>query len=91
MDERTIEWLTLLARALFGAAALALLLSVIAAVAIAGSESSVPGLDEVQRENRGVFAIGALGAGLTASGVLAGIAGIIRLLLDERERTIPPA
>ena len=48
-------------------------LAVVAAIAIAGSESAIPGLDEIQRQNRGVVAIVAFGAGITAAGLLAGL------------------
>lgn len=76
-----------LGRALIWAAVTALGLGVIAAIAIAGSESSIPGLDELQRQNRGVVALAAFGFGLTAAGVLAGLGALVRLKVAEaRER-----
>lgn len=84
MDERTLEWLDILARALIWGAASVLALSVIAALVVATSESSLPGLDVLQRENRGLVAVAALGGGITAAGVLAGLGAILRLLLEER-------
>ena len=87
MDERTLEWLDVLARALMWAALAVLVLSVIGAVAVATSETSLPGLDVLQRENRGLLAVGALGGGIAAAGVLAGLGAILRLLLaDRRDR-----
>jgi len=84
VDERTLEWLDILARALIWGAATVLALSVIAALVVATSESSLPGLDVLQRENRGLVAVAALGGGITAAGVLAGLGAILRLLLEER-------
>lgn len=84
MTERTLEWLEILGRALIAAAGLVLVLAVIAAIAIASSESSIPGLDELQRQNRGVLAVVALGSGITSAGVLAGLGAILRLQLAER-------
>ena len=63
-------------------------LAVVAAIAIAGSESAIPGLDEIQRQNRGVVSVIAFGSGLAAGGVLAGLGGILRLMIaDRRERS----
>ena len=92
MDDRTIDAFDLLARVLMAAAVAVLVLGILGAVLIAGSESSVPGLDEVQRENRGALSVGALAGGIVASGVLAGLGAILRLLVAERrERTGAPA
>lgn len=84
MDERTLGWLELLSRALIWGAVTVIGLGVVVAIAIAGSETAVPGLDEIQRENRGVVAVMAFGSGLVAGGVLAGLGGIIRLLVADR-------
>ena len=87
MDERALEWLDVLARALMWAALAVLVLSAIGAVAVATSETSLPGLDVLQRENRGLVAVAGLAGGIAAAGVLAGLGGILRLLLaDRRER-----
>ena len=88
MDERTIDVLELLGRVLMAAAVAVLVLSVLCAVLIAGSESSVPGLDTLQRENRGVFAVAALGAGIVSAGILAGLGAILRVLLEERRERL---
>jgi hypothetical protein len=84
MDERGLEWLELIARALMFGALVVLVLSLIGTVVIATSESSIPGFDELQRENRGVIAVLALGGGIAAAGVMAGLGGILRLMIAER-------
>lgn len=84
VDERTLEWLDILARGLFWAAGLTLALSVIGTIAIATSQNNLPVIEDIQRQSRGVLAIGALGGGITAAGVLAGLGAIIRLLVAER-------
>lgn len=86
MDERTLEWFEILARALIWGAGLVLALSVIGALVAATSESSLPGLDVIQRESRGFVSVAALGGGIAAAGVLAGLGAILRLLVDERRR-----
>ncbi len=88
MDERTLGWLELLSRALIWGAVTVIGLAVVVAIAIAGSETAVPGLDEIQRQNRGVVAVIAFGSGLVAAGVLAGLGAILRLMIaDRREKT----
>ena len=84
MDPRTLDLLDLLGRALLWGAVAVLVLALIATIAIAGSESSIPGFDELQRQNRGVFAVGAIGAGLTSAGALAGLGALVRLRVAER-------
>ena len=85
MDERTLGLLDTLGRALLWGAVAVVGLAVISAVAIAGSETTIPGLDEIQRENRGVVSVIALGSGITGAGLLAGLGAIVRLL-DEGRR-----
>ncbi|MFI5123610.1 MAG: hypothetical protein ACHQJ5_12015 [Vicinamibacteria bacterium] len=84
MDERTLALFEALARALIWAAVAVIGLAVVAAIAIAGSESTLPGLDELQRQNRGVVAVNAFGSGLTAGGVHAGLGVISRLMVADR-------
>ena len=84
MDERTLEWLEILARALFWGAAAVLALSVVGAIAIASSDNALPLFEEVERQGRGVAAIAALGGGITGAGLLAGLGAIIRLLIAQR-------
>jgi hypothetical protein len=84
VDERTLALFEALAKALMWAAVAVIGLAVVAAIAIAGSESTLPGLDELQRQNRGVVAVIAFGSGLAAGGVLAGLGVIIRLMVADR-------
>ena len=84
MDERTLGLLDTLGRALLWGAVAVVGLAVISAVAIAGSETTIPGLDEIQRENRGVVSVIALGSGITGAGLLAGLGAIVRLLVEGR-------
>jgi hypothetical protein len=84
MDERSLELLDVLARALMVGAVVVLVLSVVGAIAIGSSESSIPGFDELQRENRGVVAVATVGAGIAGAGVMAGLGAILRLMIAER-------
>jgi hypothetical protein len=84
VDERTLGMLDTLGRALLWGAVAVIGLAVIAAIAIASSETAIPGLDEIQRENRGVVAVIALGSGITGAGLLAGVGAIVRLLVESR-------
>ena len=84
MDERTLEWFDILGRVLMYIAAAVLVLSAIGALTIAGSESNLPLVEDVQRQNRGTIALAALGGGLTSAGVLAGLGAVIRLLVADR-------
>ncbi len=89
MDESSLEWLDTLGRALLWAALVVLVLAVIGAITVASSESAIPGLDELQRENRGIAAVAAIGGGLTAGGILAGLGALVRLRVAEHRR--PPS
>jgi hypothetical protein len=84
VDARTLDWLDTLGRGLMWAAVAVLGLSMIGAVAILTTDSVVGLFEDVQRQGRGILAIGAFGGGLTASGVLAGLGAIIRLKVAER-------
>jgi hypothetical protein len=84
-DER-LELLRLLARLLFAAAAMVLAFSVVGAIMIASTDNAVPGLETLQRQSRGIGALAALGGGVLGSGVLAGLAGILTVLLEREER-----
>lgn len=84
MGAREREWLRVLANGLFVFAVLVLLLSLIAGVSVAGSESTVPGIDTIQRENRGAIAFATIAFGLVSAGVLSGLGGILRVLLAQR-------
>ncbi len=87
MDEQTLNWLDILGRVLMWAAVVVLVFSVIGAITIGSSQSSLPLVEDVQRENRGTIALAALGGGIASAGVLAGLGAIIRLLVaDRRDR-----
>ena len=85
MDERTLEWLQLLARALIWAAALVLALSVIGAIQIATSESGTGIFTDFEQQSRGIAAVAALGAGVSAAGILAGLGAILLVVLAGRQ------
>lgn len=91
MNERSLDTLELLARALAAGAAVVIFLGLLGAILIAGSESSVPGVDEIQRESRGTLAVASLAGGIVAAGVLAGLSGILRLLIAERRDRLAEA
>ena len=73
--------LTTLATALFVGAFAVVLLSAIGAVFILTTSIAIPLFQELQEANRGIAAVLAIGGGLTAASVMAGIAGILRVLL----------
>jgi hypothetical protein len=81
VDERTLELFRLLARALLWGAAAVLILAVIAAIAIASSQSQLGLFADVERQGRAIAAIAALGGGITGAGILAGLGAILQLLL----------
>ena len=91
MEPRTLEWLEILVRALFWAAAVVLLLSCVGAAGIVGSDSALPGFEDVQREGRTIAAIAAFGGGIAAAGVLSGLGGILSLLVADRMERLPAA
>jgi hypothetical protein len=86
VDERTLEWLEVLARALLWGAALAVALGVILAIAIATTDSTVLGFEDVQREGKGIATVAALGVGIGGAGILAGLGGVLRLLIEAERR-----
>ncbi len=64
-----------------------LLLSVIGAVAIGSSSSTLPIVGELQQQNRGTIAVGVVAAGITSAGILSGLGALIRLqVASRRER-----
>lgn len=90
MDRQALEWYALLARALIWAAGIVLLLSIIGAVVIVGSETALPLLEDAERQGRGVAALASLGGGLAAAGILAGLGSILRLLVQVRLDALGP-
>lgn len=91
MSRSTLEWYELLARGLIWAAGIVFLLALIGTVVIAGSDNSLPLLEDVERQGRGIAALASLGGGLTASGLLGGLGAILRLQVADRLATLPPA
>ena len=77
-----------LGRALMWAAVAVLGLSVIGALAILTSNNAVFLDEDIQRQGRGILAVGAFAGGLAAAGVLAGLGAIVRLKVAELR---PPA
>lgn len=87
MAQTTLEWLDILGRALFWAAVVVIVLSIVGAVAIASSSSTLPVVGELQQQNRGTIAVGALVIGITAAGALAGLGALVRLnVAAQRQR-----
>jgi hypothetical protein len=92
VDRTTLEWYEMLARGLIWLAAIVMLLAVVGAVVIAGSDDSLGLLTEnVERQGRGVAALASLGGGITAAGVLAGLGAILRLHVSDHMQALPPA
>jgi hypothetical protein len=77
---------SVLANALFVTAAIVLAVSLIAAIVLASSDETIVGFENVERQGRSVAAFGALGGGLTAAGILAGLGGVLKLLLERGRR-----
>jgi hypothetical protein len=91
VSRSTLEWYELIARGMTWAAAIVLLLAIVGAVVIAGSDSAVPTFEEAERQGRGFFALVSLGGGIAAAGMLAGLGAILRLLVSERLAKLGPA
>ena len=89
MDRNTLEWYDLLARGLLWAGAIVLLLSVIGAVIIAGSENAIGIAPEAEEQGRGFIALVSLGGGIAAAGVLAGMGALLRMGVAERLERLP--
>ena len=83
MDARTLGLLDTLGRGLLWGAVAVLGLSVIGAIAILTSDNAVFLDDNIQRQGRGILAVGTFGGGLAAAGVLAGLGAIVRLKVAE--------
>lgn len=72
----------LLAKTLLGASALLLLLTLIGVFQALTGESSLPIFQDFQQESRGAIALVSFGSGITAAGILAGLGGILRALVE---------
>ena len=66
-----------------------LLLSVIGAIQIAATQTELGIAPEFEKQSRGIVAVGALGAGISAAGILVGLGAILRVLLAAREEAAP--
>ncbi len=81
MDQQTTTLLRALARGLFYAAAVVLLLSIVGATQAFTSDAQLVGLPELEQQGRTAAAIFALAGGITAAGILSGLGALILLLL----------
>lgn len=91
MNRATLEWYELLARSLAWLAGIVLVLAAVAAIVIAGSDSSAPIFGDIEKQGRGVAALAALAGGITAAGLLAGAGAILRVLVADRLERLGPA
>ena len=81
-SQTTVEdRLRTLSTALFWAAGIVLLLSIIGAITVASSQTLGVFLPEVEQQGRGFVALATLASGFTGAGLLAGLGGILRALL----------
>jgi hypothetical protein len=89
MAPSTLRRYELLARLLLSAAGGILVLTIAAALLLGTTESSLPGIDEIQRQSRGPLALLIVAGGATGAGILAGLGAVISLLVEvltERQR-----
>ncbi len=91
MNRTTLEGYEQLARALVWAAGVVLVLGIVGAIIIAGSDDALPLFEDVERQGRGVAALASLAWGVAAAGVLAGLGAILRLLVTDRLERLGPA
>jgi hypothetical protein len=89
MERSNLDWFELLARALMWAAGAVLVLSIMGAIAVATSDAAIPFAEDIQRQGRGIFAVAAIGGGLTAAGMLAGIGAIVSMMVADRKERSP--
>lgn len=82
MARSTLRRYELLARLLLSAAGGILVLTIAAALLLGATESSLPGIDELQRQSRGPLALLILAGGTTGAGLLAGLGAVISLLVE---------
>jgi len=91
VNRATLEWYELLARSLAWLAGIVLVLAAVAAIVIAGSDSTAPIFGDIEKQGRGVAALAALAGGITAAGLLAAAGAILRVLVAERLERLGPA
>ena len=58
-----------------------LILSIIGAVSIATGDQTLLGLEQLEAQGRAAFAIASLAGGIAGAGILAGLGGILTVLL----------
>jgi hypothetical protein len=90
MSRSTLEWYELLAKGLVWAAGIVFVLSLIGTLMIAGSDNTLPLLEDAERQGRGIAALASLGGGLTAAGVLGGLGALLRLQVSDHLSSLPP-
>jgi len=83
VNPRTLALLDTLGRGLMWAAVAVLGLSLIGVFAILTSDNAVFLAEGDEQQGRGILAVGAFAAGLTAGGVLAGLGALVRLKIAE--------
>jgi hypothetical protein len=87
MSEQELARYDLIGRTLIWLAAAVFVLSVIGALVIATSDTTIPFAEDAERQGRGIFALASIGGGIAAGGVLAGLGAIVSLLVaNRRER-----
>lgn len=91
MSRSTLEWYELMARGLTWSAGIVLVLALVAAVVIAGSDTTIPLLQDAERQGRGIAALASLAGGLTSAGVLGGLGALLRLNVSDRLERLGPA
>jgi hypothetical protein len=87
MPIRTREWLEVLAKALFWAAAAVLILSVIGAITAATGDETLVVFERLEEQSRAALTIGWIAGGIAGAGILAALGGILTVLLAPREPT----
>ena len=90
MSRSTLEWFELLGKGLIWAAGIVLVLALIGTLLIAGSDNTLPLLEDAERQGRGIAALASLGGGLTAAGVLGGLGALVRLQVAGHLSALPP-
>lgn len=91
MNRSTLEWYEQIARGLIWAAGVVLVLAVLGAILIAGSDEALPLFEDVERQGRGVASLASLAWGVTAAGILLGLGAILRLMVSDRLERLGPA
>ncbi len=88
MDPVLLDRFEWLGRTLMWAAVAVLLLSIVGAIAVATSSTTLPFAEDVQRQGRALIAIATLAGGFAGSGILAGLGAIVSMMVvDRRERS----